>query len=241
MSSSPPSGLLQRPTTTAATVDDQDERQHDHDLTMEHDSNQDEDMFSTTTNNNNDTNALEASFFPSPSHYYKRYTSYNLSLPLDYPEILHLPNDDNSGGGFTRQDLVPPHLDWVLERGTYTVFGEVWPLDDQLPSLRDMGVEELFDPLQPDRSHSLQTLLQALLVTYHQLVTSLLAPPRSIHDDQQGLPSDPERYVDRIRLIGINLHHSINELRPVQAKESLKAMMRTQIERRKAKTSAIQQ
>ncbi|SCZ94799.1 BZ3500_MvSof-1268-A1-R1_Chr12-1g03666 [Microbotryum saponariae] len=249
MTASPPAAALQNGY-PPAPVDDSDEPPRPPVSEPNQDHNQDEDMY-PTLNDNNDSNTLESSFFPSPSHYYKRYTSHNLSLPLDHPDSLHNPTDEakvstslNNTDRFTRMDLEPPQLDWVLERGSYTVFGEVWPVNDQLPSLREMGVEELWDPNQTastDRRQSLQTLLQALLVTYHQLVTALLAPPRSIKEDAKGLPSDPERFVERIRLIGINLHHLINELRPVQAKESLKAMMRTQIEQRKARTNAIQQ
>ncbi|SGY20167.1 BQ5605_C017g08505 [Microbotryum silenes-dioicae] len=248
MTSPPPAAALHNGFPTVPVSDsDEPPRPPVSEPNQEHNHNQDEDIY-PTPNDSNDSNALESSFFPSPSQYYKRYTCQNLSLPLDHPDLLHNSTDKvkvststNNTDGYTRMDLEPPRLDWVLERGSYNVFGQVWPVNDQLPSLREMGVEELWDPNQTDRKQSLQTLLQALLVTYHQLVTSLLAPPRSIKDDTKGLPSDPERFVERIRLIGINLHHLINELRPVQAKESLKAMMRTQIEQRKARTNAIQQ
>lgn len=125
-------------------------------------------------------------------------------------------------------------------------------------------------------------LLRALIVSYTRLVSSLLAPPPSLVDpaarlpDGSPVPTEPERLVQHIRLIAINMHHLINELRPVQvsragsslgrsgcpdsagsatarrttltvccgmvqARETLKGMMRAQIDQRRAKTAAIRE
>lgn len=59
-----------------------------------------------------------------------------------------------------------------------------------------------------------------MLLTYTQLLTSLLSPPPSLAElkGQAEPPTDPERLVDHIRLIGVNMHHLVNELRPVQVR-----------------------
>jgi len=51
--------------------------------------------------------------------------------------------------------------------------------------------------------------------------------------------SDISQLVDHIRIAGTNMHYLINQLRPVQARETLKMMMRTMIDDRKAKTEAL--
>lgn len=183
--------------------------------------------------------SLETSFFPAPAPYYTRYTSDNLSLPLT--ASIQLP----TGQEISRAELEPPNIDWIVEEGNYSVFGETWPIEEKLPTLAEMGVRELFDPtvgkfqlfrspfwrrLIPfalllytctDRSSSLLNLLRTLLLTYTQLLTSLLSPPPSLTSVPPGAPeppTDPERLVEHTRLIGVNMHHLVNELRPVQVR-----------------------
>lgn len=84
--------------------------------------------------------SLETSFFPAPAPYYTRYTSDNLALPLT--ASVQLPN----GQEVSRAELEPPNIDWIVEEGSYSVFGETWPVEEKLPSLAEMGVQELFDP-----------------------------------------------------------------------------------------------
>ncbi|GJN93990.1 hypothetical protein Rhopal_007053-T1 [Rhodotorula paludigena] len=183
---------------------------------------------------------LDTSVFPAPPAFFHRYTDRNLALP---PDALI---DDVPGElrPFLRADLDPPNVDWIVEEGSYSVFGETWPIDEKVPTLQEMGVPEMFDP-NADRKASLQSLLRTLIVSYTQLLDALLAPPPSLAHPQPPLPdgrpppSDSERLTEHMRLIAINMHYLINELRP--ARETLKAMMRAQIELRKAKTVAIRQ
>lgn len=83
---------------------------------------------------------LEDSFFPSPAHYYKRYTTVNLALG---PTELLPPIDGEPA--CLAAELLPPDVEAIVQRGAYEVFGETWPVEEVLPSLTDMGVEELFD------------------------------------------------------------------------------------------------
>lgn len=141
-------------------------------------------------------------------------------------------------------------------------------------------------PKSADRSTSLLHLLKALILSYTSLVSALLIPPPSLADPASRLPDGSEapteaaQLADHIRLIAINMHFLINELRPVQvrracgagrrrralaavagsvpgkerggsgltvrcpclqARETLKGMMRSQIDERRAKTAAIKQ
>ncbi|GAA6039364.1 hypothetical protein JCM8097_002817 [Rhodosporidiobolus ruineniae] len=181
---------------------------------------------------------FDTSFFPAPSPFYLRYTSHNLALPLDEdPLISDVPGEPVP---FHRSDLEPPNVDWIVEEGSYSVFGETWPIDEKVPTLEEMGVKEMFER-GVDRKLSLQTLLRTLLLTYTQLLDALLTPPPSLAHPRPPGPTDPERLTEHLRLIAINMHYLVNELRPVQARETLKNMMRAQIELRKAKTAAIRQ
>ncbi|BGO95443.1 hypothetical protein NBRC10512_001411 [Rhodotorula toruloides] len=185
---------------------------------------------------------LDSSIFPGPPPFYHRYTSANLALPLD-ATISDVPGEPQP---FQRSEMEPPNVDWIVEEGNYSVFGETWPVDEKVPTLEEMGVQEMFDR-NADRKQSLQTLLRALLLTYTQLLDALLAPPPSLAHplpplpDGRPAPTDPERLTEHMRLIAINMHYLVNELRPVQARETLKAMMRAQIDLRRAKTAAIKQ
>ncbi|BGP27531.1 mediator of RNA polymerase II transcription subunit 7 [Rhodotorula toruloides] len=185
---------------------------------------------------------LDTSIFPGPPAFYHRYTSANLALPLD-ATISEVPGEPRP---FQRSEMEPPNVDWIVQEGNYSVFGETWPVDEKVPTLEEMGVQEMFDRTA-DRKQSLQTLLRALLLTYTQLLDALLAPPPSLAHplpplpDGRPAPTDSERLSEHMRLIAINMHYLVNELRPVQARETLKAMMRAQIDLRRAKTAAIKQ
>lgn len=84
---------------------------------------------------------FDTSFFPAPSPYYARYTTRNLALPLDalISDVVGEP------APFRREEMEPPNVDWVVEDGSYSVFGETWPIDEKLPTLEDMGVKEMFE------------------------------------------------------------------------------------------------
>ncbi|KPV71948.1 uncharacterized protein RHOBADRAFT_331, partial [Rhodotorula graminis WP1] len=133
-------------------------------------------------------------------------------------------------------DLDPPNVDWIVEDGSYAVFGETWPIDEKLPTLQDMGHTRFTWPTpRTDRKTSLQSLLRTLLISYTQLLDALLTPPPSLAHPQPPR-SDIERLTEHMQLVAVNMHYLVNELRPVQARETLKAMMRAQIDLRRAKT-----
>lgn len=70
-----------------------------------------------------------------------------------------------------------------------------------------------------DRQTSLQNLLKALILTWRALLNSLLSAPPSIVSNpilSEEQLTQPQQLVQHIRLITINMHHLVNELRPVQ-------------------------
>jgi mediator of RNA polymerase II transcription subunit 7 len=76
--------------------------------------------------------------------------------------------------------------------------------------------------LLPDRKAALQRLLQTLIYTYLQLISVLVKappPPQSETTDGQP-PSELEQTIGHIQTTGINMHHLLNELRPIQVSSS---------------------
>ena len=77
-----------------------------------------------------------------------------------------------------------------------------------------------------------------MLRTHLDLVNTLLLPPPTMQAMEQPY-SDVGQLIEHIKVAGINMHYLVNELRPVQARETLKVMMRAMIDDRKAKTEAL--
>lgn len=84
---------------------------------------------------------LDTSIFPGPPAFYHRYTSANLALPLD----ATISDESGEPQPFKRSEMEPPNVDWIVEEGNYSVFGETWPVDEKVPTLEEMGVQEMFD------------------------------------------------------------------------------------------------
>lgn len=76
--------------------------------------------------------------FPSPPSHYTRYTPHNLKLlellrerqgedadlyALNQYEVL---SDQTDVPGWPIAQLEKPRVDWILEEGHYTVFGDTW-------------------------------------------------------------------------------------------------------------------
>lgn len=89
-----------------------------------------------------------------------------------------------------------------------------------------------------DRKESLTKLLHTMLRTHLDLVNTLLLPPPTMQAMEQPY-SDVGQLIEHIKVAGINMHYLANELRPVQARETLKVMMRAMIDDRKSKTEAL--
>lgn len=163
-----------------------------------------------------------------------------------------------------KKDLEPPNVDWIEEDGGYTVFGQLWPIPDVTPTLEQLGIPVLYPLEGTDRKQLLLTLLQTLLQTYRDITANLLKPaqpydvwvaavpdPNLTQEEQQkqmatnpGFWTQSTEAKDRLKHmqnVVVNMQFLVNELRPVQAKETLKLIMQMQLERRRAETKLIRE
>ncbi|THH17769.1 hypothetical protein EUX98_g9064 [Antrodiella citrinella] len=196
--------------------------------------------------------------FPSPPSHYTNYTSHNLKLlellrerapasnepeaeasPSDFSQLNQheVLSDQQDVPEWPLQQLEKPRVDWILEEGHYSVFGDTWFIKDVIPSLGEQGGQQFY-PADPsaDRRPALLNILRSLLVTYSRLLDALLAPPPTVPYDH---PPEWRRHVEWITVMAQNIMAAANDLRPVQARANLEMMMHRQLELRKDETKAI--
>lgn len=163
-----------------------------------------------------------------------------------------------------KAELEPPNVDWIEEDGGYTVFGQLWPIPDVTPTLQQLGIPVLYPLEGTDRKELLLTLLRTLLQTYREITGDLLKPAQPYdvwvpavpdpnltpEQQQQQMATNPGFWTqtteakDRLKHmqnVVVNMQFLINELRPVQAKETLKLIMQMQLVRRKQEMQLIQE
>ncbi|EKM61279.1 uncharacterized protein PHACADRAFT_134734 [Phanerochaete carnosa HHB-10118-sp] len=187
--------------------------------------------------------------FPAPPSHYTKYTTHNLNLlrlireragdkdltQANQHEIL---SDQVDMPDWPLIQLEKPRVDWILEDGHYTVFGDTWFVKETIPSLAESGGHQLY-PADPsvDRRPALLSIMKTMLVTYSHLLNALLMPPPT-----SSYPTaQPEwvRHVDWINVMAQNLMAAANDLRPVQARGNLEMMMRRQLELRREEAQNI--
>ncbi|KAJ3477956.1 hypothetical protein NLI96_g10104 [Meripilus lineatus] len=187
--------------------------------------------------------------FPSPPSHYQNYTTHNLKLlsllqervgdgEVSQVNQYHVLSDQSDIPDWSLTQLDKPRVDWILEEGSYTVFGDTWPIKEEIPSLAELGGHQLY-PADPsvDRRPALQTVLKSLLYTYSRLLDALLLPPPTL----SSAMDQPEwqKHVEWITIMAQNIMAAANDLRPVQARGSLEIMMKRQLELRQEETKAI--
>ncbi|EPQ60490.1 hypothetical protein GLOTRDRAFT_135160 [Gloeophyllum trabeum ATCC 11539] len=186
--------------------------------------------------------------FPSPPSHYTRYTSHNLNLLAllkeramadDLAQVNQhaLLSDQPDVPDWPLAELEKPRADWILEEGSYTVFGDTWFVKETIPSLAELGGHQLY-PADPsaDRRPALLGIVRSMLVSYSQLLNALLVPPPSLTSTE---PPEWQKYVEWITVLAQNIMAAANDLRPVQARASLELMMQRQLELRKEETQAL--
>ncbi|OCH94573.1 hypothetical protein OBBRIDRAFT_817082 [Obba rivulosa] len=186
--------------------------------------------------------------FPSPPSHYTRYTSHNLKLlallkervgdgDLAAANQYEVLSDQSDVPDWPLVQLEKPRVDWILEEGHYTVFGDTWFVKETIPSLAELGGHQLY-PADPsvDRRPALRSILRSMLVTYSQLLDALLQPPPTT---SSTTPPEWQRHVEWITVLAQNIMAAANDLRPVQARGNLELMMRRQLELRKEETRAV--
>ena len=87
-----------------------------------------------------------------------------------------------------------------------------------LPSLSDLGCQQLYSASGNWRSELLK-LNRSLIAAFLDLVEIMIKCP----DNDDRLEK-----IDTIRTLFINIHHLINEYRPVQARDTLRQMIKHQ-------------
>lgn len=138
-------------------------------------------------------------------------------------------------------------------------------MEDQLPNLEEQGIQRLGPEQEQDRHRDraleLKRLAKSLLLNFLELLgvlsidpiqvslrlpPSLLifpSPPTSMLQDKPQLthPGKAEEKLNDLRTLLINFHHTLNEYRPHQARESTIALMQEHLDRTRAETAAVRE
>ncbi|THG93622.1 hypothetical protein EW145_g8327 [Phellinidium pouzarii] len=176
--------------------------------------------------------------FPSPPSHYQQYTTHNVRLLTLLKSRLAEPGsadeekdqrkvlaDQTDVPEWPLTQLEKPRVDWILEEGHYTVFGDTWFVKEKIPSLGELGGQQLY-PEDPT------------IVTYSRLLKSLLIPPPG-PGPHSTEPAEWHKHVEWLNVMSQNIMSAANDLRPVQARFNLEAMMTRQLELRREETASI--
>ncbi|KAK3841344.1 MAG: MED7 protein-domain-containing protein [Linnemannia gamsii] len=165
--------------------------------------------------------------FPAPPYYYQRYAQPNLAL------LEKVKSDPTNPDLAVALDALPfPILALEppppIKRGICWMFGRPWPVQDNLATLAEQGIEQLYPKGEIDRVKELKKLNHSAIFNFLDLVHVLATSPGEFATK-----------VDHIRVILINMHHILNEYRPHQARETLRLMMNDQLDRKRKETAAL--
>ncbi|EMR08222.2 hypothetical protein PNEG_03391 [Pneumocystis murina B123] len=179
-----------------------------------------------------------SSTFPPPPRHYKLFTKENLDAFKEkkYDFIRDLDNL----GVYDATNTCSPKLERFFTppkaptKGFYRCFHEQWKIPDELPSLSDFGIQELFDssngPLcAQKRVNELKKMLKSLLLNFLELVGIMSIAPEQFVEK-----------VEHIRIILLNMHHLINEYRPHQARHTLCRLVEKQVQEEKEQLLACE-
>ncbi|KIH88752.1 mediator of RNA polymerase II transcription subunit 7 [Sporothrix brasiliensis 5110] len=121
--------------------------------------------------------------------------------------------------------------------GRWRVFGQMYTLNNQLPSLEEQGVARLGAAIptasaekdaHASKVFELKKLAKSLLLNFLELAGIL-----AIH------PADAADKLADLQTIFFNMHQHINEWRPHQTREALISMLQAQLERTRNETRAL--
>eukprot|EP00054_Salpingoeca_dolichothecata_P011127 m.61890 g.61890 ORF g.61890 m.61890 type:complete len:228 (-) comp19312_c0_seq2:388-1071(-) len=107
---------------------------------------------------------------------------------------------------------------------TFSVFGAV--VEENAPliqSLESQQLPRLYAEGDIDHIHELKALNRKLIGQFLDLINTLSDEPKETRDEQLA----------QIELIFINMHHLLNEFRPHQARETMRAMLELQLKQKK--------
>ncbi|KAI6031580.1 hypothetical protein BKA83DRAFT_4202497 [Pisolithus microcarpus] len=113
--------------------------------------------------------------------------------------------------------LEKPRVDWILDEGRYSVFGETWFVKETIPSLAELGGHQLYPPdPSVDRRPALLSIIRSLLVTYSNLIGAIVAPPPPPFSQ---VPPEWHRHVEWITARG-NLEHMMQRQLDIRQEET---------------------
>lgn len=123
------------------------------------------------------------------------------------------------------------------ETGRWRVFGQLYSLGDQLPTLEEQGVPRLGAAIpsaaaekdaHASKVFELKKLSKSLLLNFLELIGILSINPNGAADKLEDLQT-----------IFFNMHQHINEWRPHQTREALISMLQAQLERTRNETRGL--
>lgn len=194
---------------------------------------------------------LISSLYPPPPPYYKYFTDENVEKLAQWKKsnqgtrsaVSRSDSENENGTGEEQHGnetgaevtgelkfLVPPKP----PLGThYRNYGNVWSFEDKLPSLKEMGLTQLYqdeDSTITSRAkiEELHKLLDSLLLNFLELIGVVSIEPEKFHFK-----------IEDLKLILININHILNLYRPHQSRESLIMLLRRQIESKRLEISEI--
>ncbi|KAI8973350.1 mediator complex, subunit Med7 [Mycotypha africana] len=173
---------------------------------------------------------LIRSAWPDPPNYYKRYTNENLKLLKQAKKTGHFPEDPlppphPSLSEFPIKSLEPP----LPPTDEYTVFDQKWQIENKLPTLDELGVNQLYSKEESiDRVQELKKLNRSLIVQFLELLDVLVKNPEEFG-----------KHIENISTIFINMHHILNAYRPHQARETLRLLMEHQLAKKRQQTADL--
>ncbi|XP_058941523.2 mediator of RNA polymerase II transcription subunit 7-like [Pocillopora verrucosa] len=139
-------------------------------------------------------------------------------FPLPPAQYYKVYTDEN-----VEKQLVPDPP--TPAEGAYAMFGASFETDESIiRPLELQGITRLYTTQgRFDRIKELKKLNHSIVINFLELLDILIKSPSS--------PKREEKLED-LNLLFINIHHLINELRPHQARETLRVMMERQKQQR---------
>ncbi|KAK7550053.1 MED7 protein-domain-containing protein [Phyllosticta citricarpa] len=191
--------------------------------------------------------------WPAPPPFWKHFTPENRARLKELQdasrgEDILMSSSENArkDDGSKPLDL-PPELRYLVPpeppaSGKYRSFGDQYDINAQLPSLKDMGMEQLYpspaEPTSPsgtttsqqtlDRASYLKRMTQSLLLNFLEYVGLLSVNPSEWANKFKDLDT-----------LLVNCHSLINEYRPHQARASLIMMMEDQLRRKRDEVEGV--
>ena len=144
------------------------------------------------------------------------------AFPDPPSQFVNLFSDDNLAKGFSPDPPKP------IAEGNYSMFGTVITCDDSIiRPLEAQGIRRLY-PRDFDHKKELKKMNHSILVNFLDLLDIMVKCPET--------PKREEKCSD-INMLFIQMHHLINELRPHQARETVRVTL--QYQRRERLLTAV--